>query len=157
VEKSLLANILAGEAEIASAIVAGVFFSVAVSVIPALLPLSPDRYIESHIALGKGYHPVMPIIVNVSTVVEIVLAIVAPTPTSRALFIAGIVLFVGVQAVSHLLNVPINRRVRAMDAGSVAVGWEDPRPLWRRWHTLRFTIAMILLLVNTAALLSLHR
>ena len=147
----MLPNILAVETVIASALVAGVFFSVTVSVIPALAAMPAGRYIETQWALGKGYHPLMPIIVNFSTAIEIVLAVLAKTTAGRTLYIAGTLLFLAVTGVSQLLNVPINRRVRKMDPNNLPADWDDPRPLWRRWHYLRFAIAMSLLLVNIAA------
>jgi uncharacterized membrane protein len=152
----VLPDILTAETVIASALVAGVFFSVAVSVIPALVAMPAGRYIETQWALGKGYHPIMPIIVNLSTAIEIVLAVIADTAAQRALFISGTVLFLGVTGVSHLLNVPINRRVRNMDPGNLPADWDDPRPMWRRWHYLRFAIAMCLLLVNIAGAMAIQ-
>jgi uncharacterized membrane protein len=135
-----------------SGVVAGVFFAVAVSVIPTLAPLPPGQYIVLHRALGKGYHPVMPIITNSGFVLDVVAAVLADGIAQRTLFVAGAVLFQAVQAVSHLCNVPINRRVKAVDADAVPADWADPRPLWRNWHLVRTVFAGLLLLVNASAL-----
>lgn len=129
----------------------GVFFAVAVSVSPALLAMAPDRYVEAHQALGKGYHPTMPIMTNTTMLAGIALAVLTPVP-ARPLFIAGVVLIVGVQAVSHLGNVPINRSLRTYPDGV----WNDPRPRWRFWHQIRTTLAAAALIANSLAVILQH-
>jgi uncharacterized membrane protein len=133
-----------------SGITLGVFFAVAISVAPALATLPPPQYVRTHQLLGRGYHPAMPIITNVTTLAGIVLAIVADRPLTKVLFAAGVLLVIGVQAVSHLGNVPINRSMRGFD-GTVPADWVDPRPQWRAWHLLRTALAAALLLVNAIA------
>lgn len=123
-------------------IIAGVFFAVRVSVLPALCALAPGPYIEMHRSLGKGYHPAMPLIVNTTMFAQLGLAVLAPTVLARGLAVAGLVLSLGVQAVSHLANVPINRRLLAVDPDAVPADWDDPRPLWRNWHDLRTALAV---------------
>src|SRR5262245_49049112 len=98
----MLAELLAFLVTIESGVVAGVFFAVTVSVIPALAVMPAGRYIEAHRALGHGYHPVMPIIVNSGTLVSVILIFLAPSAQLRWLFIAQLVLLLGVQGVSHL-------------------------------------------------------
>ncbi|MEV4702083.1 DUF1772 domain-containing protein [Actinoplanes sp. NPDC049316] len=136
-----------------SGITLGVFFAVAVSVAPALATLPPPQYVQTHRLLGRGYHPAMPIITNVTTVTGILLAIVADEPAAKVLFAAGVLLVIGVQAVSHLGNVPINRSLRGFD-GATPPGWVDPRPQWRAWHLLRTALATALLLVNAIAVIA---
>ncbi|RVX44153.1 putative membrane protein [Nonomuraea polychroma] len=133
---------------VTSGVVAGVLFAVAVSVLPALFALPAGRYIETHRLLGKGYHPTMPIVVNVAMVADLWLGLVAEDSASRALFVVAGVLLLASQFVSHLGNVPINRRVKAVDPEAVPEGWQDPRPLWRGWHLLRTTLALVALAAN---------
>lgn len=140
---------------IGSGITLGVFFAVAVSVVPALGQLQPAPYIELHQMLGRGYHPAMPIVTNVSTLAGLALAIVVDDLPARLLFIGGVVLLVGVQAVSHLGNVPINRSLRDFDLDAAPSAWQDPRPRWRSFHLLRTSLAAALLLVNSIAVVSL--
>lgn len=132
-------------AVVGSGMIAGVFFAVAVSVLPTLFTIPADRYVEMHQKLGKGYHPAMPLIANITMIADIVLAVLAPTTVTRALFIAVVVLIVGVQCVSHLANVPINRQVHAVDSGAIPEDWPDPRPLWQNWHRLRTAFALLAL------------
>jgi uncharacterized membrane protein len=93
----------------------------------------------------------MPIIVMGTTVVDFILAVVADDPAQRILYALAGLLLAGVSTVSHLCNVPINRVVKGTDARAIPPDWQDPRPLWRRWHTLRTSLAFAALLVNAVA------
>lgn len=139
-------------AVLGSGVVAGVLFAVALSVLPALSAMPPERYIYTHQMLGRHWDPTMPIIVLGSLVVDLVLTALAPTNPARLLFVAAAVLLLGVSVVSHFCNVPINRRVKDLDPDRVPAGWCDPRPLWRRWHLLRTILALLALAVNAVAL-----
>jgi len=134
---------------IGSGVTAGVLFAVALSVVPALAAMPMDRYIQTHRLLGRNWDPTMPIIVLTSTAVDVALAVLT---NDTALFAVGAVLLLAVSAVSHLCNVPINRRVKALDTGDVPAEWADPRPLWRRFHLLRTALALLALLVNAVAI-----
>lgn len=138
-----------------SGVTAGVLFAVALSVLPALFAMPPDRYVYSHKLLGRNWDPTMPIIVLTTSIVDIVLAILVPAGPAKALAVIAAVLMVGVSAVSHLCNVPINRQVKTLDPDDIPDSWQDPRPLWRRWHVLRTTLAIAALAVNST-LISLH-
>ncbi|MFD9908738.1 anthrone oxygenase family protein [Streptomyces sp. NPDC059063] len=134
-----------------SGIVSGVFFAVAVSVIPMAMELPVDRYVEVHKLLGRNYDPMMPIIVITSIVADLVLAGLVDGLWIRALFALSGVLLVGVSVVSRACNVPINRQVALVDAGTIPAGWQDPRPLWRGWHHLRTAMALLGLTLNAIA------
>lgn len=135
-----------------SGTVAGVLFAVAVSTVPALAVMPPDRFVYTHTLLGRNWDPTMPIVVLTSTVLDVVLAVLAPGATSRALIIFAAVCLFGVSIVSHLRNVPINKAVHRTDPDAIPAGWQDPRPLWRRWHLLRTTLAMLALAANALAI-----
>lgn len=135
---------------VGSGITAGVFVAIALSVLPALRALPADRYIDMHRRLGKGYHPTMPLMVNGGMVACLGLVFLTPAP-ARYLFAAGFVLMLGTQGVSHLANVPINRRIQAIDPAAIPGDWDDPRPLWQNWHLLRTALALAALTVNAAA------
>ena len=137
-------TVLALLAMLGSGTISGTFFAVAVSVVPALAAMPPERYVQTHRMLGRGYHPWMPIIANVTMLSGIGLAFTAGTGTARALAGLGAALTLGVQAVSHLGNVPINRAAAAGSAG--AADWPDPRPRWRALHLLRTGLATAALL-----------
>ncbi|MEV0637539.1 DUF1772 domain-containing protein [Streptomyces sp. NPDC050619] len=145
-------ELLGTAAVIGSGIVAGVFFAVAVSVLPAVQTLPADRYVELHRKLGEGYHPVMPLVVTVGVLADLVLLFLADEAGARALFAVALLAMVGVQVVSQFGNVPINKRVHALDPAAIPPGWQDPRPPWRNWHRLRTACALAALAANALAL-----
>ena len=93
----------------------------------------------------------MPAIVLSGAVVNVLLAALG----KGTLFGAAAALMVGVSAVSHLCNVPINRDVRMTDPGSLPADWRDPRPSWRRWHLLRTILAFAALVADGLAIVHL--
>ena len=135
-----------------SGVTAGVLFAVALSVLPALQAMPAERYVYAHQLIGKHWDPVMPIIVLSSAVANGVLALVAAPPMSYVDALAG-VLLLGVSVVSHFCNVPLNRTVKGLDPERIPPDWRDPRPVWRRWHLLRTTLALAALAANAAAAL----
>jgi uncharacterized membrane protein len=135
-----------------SGTVAGVFFAVAISVIPALAGMPAGRYIEVHRRLGQGYHPAMPIICTAALAADVALVFLVDGVAERLLYAVAAVLVLGVQGVSHLCNVPINRQVHAIEPDAVPADWADPRELWRNWHLLRTVLAFMLTLANAIAI-----
>ena len=134
-----------------SGTVAGVLFAVALSTVPALAAMPPQHYVSTHTLLGRNWDPVMPLMVMSTTLLDIWLAVLAPGAGTRPLFVAGAVCLLGVTVVSHFANVPINRRVHQTDPADIPPDWQDPRALWRRWHLLRTSLAMLALAVNSIA------
>ena len=145
----VIVGMFAVAAVLGSGVVAGVLFAVALSVLPALLMMPPDRYVYTHQMLGRNWDPTMPIIVISSLLCDIVLATLVPSDPARVLFIIAAVLLLGVSVVSHFCNVPINRRITGLDPRRIPPQWQDPRPRWRGWHLLRTAFAMGAFLVNT--------
>jgi uncharacterized membrane protein len=145
----VITTVLSVVALLGSGLTAGVLFAVALSVLPALFAMPMDRYIETHRLLGRNWDPTMPVIVLTSTAVDVALAVLTD---KTVLFAIGAVLLLAVSGVSHLCNVPINRRVKALDTAEIPAEWPDPRPLWRRFHTLRTVLAILALLVNAVAI-----
>lgn len=130
---------------------AGVLFAVAISTVPALAAMPPDRYLTVYPLLGKNWDPTMPLIVLTSVALDITLAILATGSVCRSLLGCAAACLAGVSVVSHLCNVPINKRVRGTDPQAIPAGWQDPRPLWQRWHLLRTALAMTALALNAVA------
>ncbi|WP_406379398.1 DUF1772 domain-containing protein [Streptomyces sp. NBC_01618] len=144
-------ELLGVAALLGSGITAGVLFAVALSVLPALFAMPTGTYVYAHQLLGRNWDPTMPVIVLGTTLLDGVLAAMTGGST-RVLLALAAVLMLGVSAVSHLANVPINRRVKEIEDPTVLpAGWQDPRPLWRRWHLLRTALALIVLALNAVA------
>ncbi|CAI4166178.1 DUF1772 domain-containing protein [Streptomyces albidoflavus] len=146
----MLEEVLSGVVLAGTGTVTGVFVAVAVSVGPAMSAMGRAEYLRAHALLGKGYHPLMPILVNIVTLSGFALAFLAGAP-GNVLFPLASVLLIGVQAVSHLGNVPINRSLSGLAA---AGSWVDPRPQWRAWHRLRTVLAALALAAVTVAVLT---
>lgn len=146
-----MVQVLSVAALFGSGLTAGVLFAVALSVMPALRVMPADRYVYAHKLLGRNWDPTMPVIVLGSTLTDLALAFLAPTASARALYATAAVLLFGVSIVSHLCNVPINRRVKGLDPEAIPPDWEDPRLLWQNWNLLRMGLAMLALLVNGVA------
>lgn len=143
-------DVLAVAALTGTGLVSGVFFAVAVSVVPALRALPSGRYVEMHRLLGEGYHPAMPLIVNATMLADIALAILDDRPGRTVLFGAAAALVLVVQGVSHLCNVPLNRQVQGVDGAALPDDWADPRPRWRAWHLTRTAVAFAAMILTCA-------
>ncbi|MGI5171060.1 anthrone oxygenase family protein [Spirillospora sp. CA-253888] len=125
---------------VGTGVVAGVFFAVAISVMPALIAMPPDRYVFTHKLLGRHYDRVMPLIVLGSGTADAVLAARADG-AGRWAFAAAAACMVGVALVSQTRNVPINNRVKRLAPEEVGPDWDDPRTSWRDWHLVRTAFA----------------
>ncbi|MFE2225279.1 anthrone oxygenase family protein [Streptomyces kronopolitis] len=143
--------VLAAAVCVTSGLVAGVLFAVALSVLPALCAMPPDRYLQAHRLLGRNWDPTMPVLVLGSFAADLALAAWAGG-RGRPVFAAAAVLLLLVSVISHFGNVPINRRVKGTDPAAVPADWHDPRPLWRRWHLLRTVLAAVAAALNAAGL-----
>jgi uncharacterized membrane protein len=148
----MVRDILAVAVLVGSGTVAGVLFAVALSTLPALIAMPPGRYIYAHKLLGRNWDPTMPAIVLSSTVLDLVLVFLAPRGSAAALFGVAAFLLAAVSVVSHFANVPINKVMRTLDPDDMPERFDDPRPLWRRWHHLRTALALLALTVNAVAI-----
>jgi len=99
--------------------------------------------------LGRNWDPTMPVLVLSTLVLDVALAALGSVPV---LFAGAAVLLAGVSIVSHFANVPINKVMRTLDPDHMPAEFDDPRPLWRRWHHLRTALALLALTVNAAAI-----
>ncbi|MFC5827936.1 anthrone oxygenase family protein [Nonomuraea insulae] len=145
-------EILSVFALLGSGTTAGVMFAVAISMVPALGAMTVPRYVEAHRLLGRNWDPTMPIIVITTALADVALVPLSGDPAGAALHAVAAVLVLGVAGVSHLLNVPLNRAVKALGPGdSIPPGWVDPRPSWRGYHLVRTTLAGAAFMLNAAA------
>ncbi|WP_006602391.1 anthrone oxygenase family protein [Streptomyces auratus] len=144
--------VLAAGVCVTSGLVAGVLFAVALSVLPALDAMPPDRYVHAHQLLGRHWDPTMPVVVLGSFAADTALAATPAGGRGWPVFAAAAVLLLLVSVVSHFGNVPINRRVKGIDPEAIPPDWRDPRPLWRRWHLARTVLAVVAAALNAAGL-----
>lgn len=144
----MTARVLSITVIVGNGTVAGVLFAVAVSVMPALLAMPSDRYVQMQRLLGRNWDPTMPVIVLSSILADVALAILAPTDLTRIPSITAAILLVGVALVSHLCNVPINRRLGALNPEAIPSDWDDPRLAWRNWNIVRTVLALTALALN---------
>ncbi|GAA2381220.1 anthrone oxygenase family protein [Nonomuraea africana] len=147
----MIGHILTAAVLISSGLAAGVLFTHAVGVWPAMQAMAPDRYVAAHKLLGRAYDPMMPIIVSTSLILDVILAALSRNDIGRILFIASAVCLAGVGVVSQTRNVPINRRVKSLDPEAIPADWEDPRGSWGKWNLVRTTFAVLALVGNAAA------
>ncbi|MFI7441611.1 DUF1772 domain-containing protein [Nonomuraea indica] len=147
----MIAHILTAVVLVSSGIAAGVLFTHAVGVWPALQAMTPDRYVAAHKLLGRAYDPMMPIIVSTSLVLDVILFALSENATARFLHATSAIFLAGVGVVSQTRNVPINRRVKSLDPDAIPADWEDPRGIWGKWNLLRTTFAVLALVGNAAA------
>ncbi|MFL6140706.1 MAG: anthrone oxygenase family protein [Labedaea sp.] len=138
-------------AMLVSGLLAGVFFDVAIAMMPAFFAMRPGSYIEANNMIGEHYHPIMPIVVNIATISDLLLGILSDSAAHKALFFVAFASLVGVQLVSQFGNVPINKRMLAIDPENVPDDWGDPRRLWSNWHFLRTAFAGIAFVINGTA------
>ncbi|WP_067499150.1 anthrone oxygenase family protein [Actinoplanes sp. TFC3] len=148
-----VATLLAG-ALIGSGLLAGTLFGVAVGVVPAFAAVPAPDYVRIHRVVGAGFDRVMPFIVLLTSTADVAAGLALGGP-ARVLLLLAALLQAGVAVTSQLGNVPINRRVRSLPAGTLPPGWADPRPAWRRWHLLRTALACTALVAHALAALSL--
>ncbi|MBE1530513.1 anthrone oxygenase family protein [Actinomadura algeriensis] len=147
----MISEVLGGAVLVSSGLAAGVLFTHAVGVWPALQAMAPGQYVAAHKLVGRAYDPMMPIIVGSSVLADIVLAIVAGEGAARPLFAVSALFLVGVSVVSQTKNVPINRSVKALDENAVPADWADPRRRWGRWNLVRTGFALLAFVGNIAA------
>jgi uncharacterized membrane protein len=133
---------------------AGVLFSVALSVVPAFLAMPADRYVEAHKLIGRRFDHIMPPTVLACVALDVIFAVRVAGAPARPLFLLAALLSVGVAVVSQFGNVPINRQVKALPAGQVPAGWDDPRRRWRAYHLIRTVFAVGGLVASAFALLA---
>jgi uncharacterized membrane protein len=132
-------------------VAAGVLFTHAVGVWPAMMALSPPRYVEAHKLIGRSYDPMMPIMVAVTILLSVAAGIQADDGVAAVLHWTGAALLVAVAAVSQFGNVPINRKVKVLTPDTIPANWSDPRPRWRDWNLVRTVCALVAFAGNTIA------
>ncbi|WP_067491185.1 DUF1772 domain-containing protein [Actinomadura hibisca] len=146
-------EILGGAVLVSSGLAAGVLFTHAVGVWPALQAMAPGQYVAAHKLVGRAYDPMMPILVLSSTLADTVLAVTA-SGVAQPLYGVSALLLAGVALVSQTQNVPINKRVKALDENAMPADWADPRRRWGRWNLARTALALAAFVGNVTAVMA---
>lgn len=135
---------------LACGLIAGVFFDVALAMLPAFMVMTPGRFVYTNNTIGKGYHPTMPIVCVTTVATGLALAFLVTGP-HRFLFLGGAVLVAGTMVVSEFGNMRINRILLKVDPDALPADWHDPRPEWRAFHLLRTALAVAAVVVDATA------
>jgi uncharacterized membrane protein len=146
----MVVEVLSVAAILLSGLIAGVFFDVAIALVPAFFRMPRGRFVYVNNLLVKGYHPTMPILCSSAVLVNLSLVLLAPAPY-RYLFLGATLLIVGTMFVSEFGNMRINRRLLTTDPDRIPVGWPDPRRRWRDFHLVRTLLAVVAVGLNGAA------
>lgn len=143
----VLAVVLAG-----NGIAAGVMLSTVIGIVPLILVLPYDRYVQTIQFMWPRYDPFMPIAHGLTLLLDFVLVGMVDAPAARWSFAAGGVLLVIVMAISLVKNVPVNRYVMSLDPHAQPSDWQqrDPRRAWASWNLLRTSLALVALALNGA-------
>jgi hypothetical protein len=137
---------------LANGVATGIMLSTVVGIVPFMLTMPYEHYVQTVTFLWPRYDPMMPALNVLTVLLDAALAATAHGTTARLAAAAGILLVV-VITISLAKNVPINKYVSALDAGSCPVDWaeRDPRIRWRNWNLLRTLLAAAALVVNVSA------
>lgn len=135
---------------ITSGLIAGVFFDVALAMLPAFMVMTPGVFIYTNNTIGKGYHPTMPIVCTTTVLADLSLVFLGPA-SHRYLFVAATLLVAGTMVVSEFGNMRINRILLKVDPEHVPATWRDPRSRWRAYHLLRTALALAAVALNGTA------
>ena len=146
----MLTHLLSVAVILLTGLVAGVFFDVALAMLPAFIAMPAGRFVEANNMIGKGYHPTMPIVCSAAVLINLWLIFLASTPT-RYLFLVATILVLGTQFVSEFGNMRINRRLLKLDPEALPADWQDPRARWKAFHLLRTAFAVLAVILDGLA------
>lgn len=148
-----MTDLLLPLALLANGLAAGVLVGTVLGVVPFYMTLAADSYVRAHAFAVGRYDPFQPACLLVTFAADVAAAITAPTATVRVLCALAGLAAVSVVAISLTRNVPMNRWIRAQDPETLPAGWdmEAFRRRWARWNSTRTAVAVLALVLNTAA------
>jgi len=121
---------------------AGTLFTVHSAIVPTLLSLPGERWVEVHTGLDKRFDPLMPRINKVSLGICAALVVLADGVPAKTAFALGGAGTVGVAVVSELFNVRMNKHVVAWDPQALPSGWTALRARWASANRVRTLFAL---------------
>ena len=135
-----------------SAVAGGIMLSTVLGIVPLMLALPYERYVELVQFLWPRYDPFMPIANLAALLADIALAVAVRHSPARGAFGLAAVLIGTVITISIARNVPINRYVSSLDPRQRPADWTeaDPRARWRHWNLIRTGLMLCALVANIA-------
>jgi uncharacterized membrane protein len=140
-----LVHVTAALAAVLNGVAAGIMLSTVIGIVPMMLTMPYQRYVQTVRFLWPRYDPLMPILNGTALVLVVVSAALAGRVPSRPAFVVAAVLLATVVTISITKNVPVNRFVSGLDPGEQPGDWPrlDPRARWRTWNLVRTTLALL--------------
>lgn len=133
---------------------AGVLVGTLLGGVPLLYSLPDREYVTAHAFFAGRYDPFMPACLLATLVGDVVLAGFGDPTAAKFLWVLAALAALGTVVISVAKNVPINRWVRTLDPDELPGDFSarDPRYRWGHWNRVRSGLAVLALLLNTAAL-----
>ncbi|SBW23170.1 hypothetical protein FDG2_3672 [Candidatus Protofrankia californiensis] len=147
----MLAGTIAVAVVLGAGLLAGSLLAVEKAVVPYFASLPAGRYVPTLTFLDGRFDPFMPWLARVKAVLAVAAIVTAPSTASRVLFGAGLACTVGVGAVSEIVNVALNRRIRTWDPDHPPPDWDAVRQRWAQGNRLRLALAVAGLVLDSTA------
>jgi uncharacterized membrane protein len=135
-------DVLASSMVVLTGTLAGTLFTVESAIVPTLLSLPGDRWVQVHTGLDRRFDPLMPSINKVSLGICAALVVLAEGRAAKTAFALGGAGTVGVALVSELFNVRMNKHVVTWDPEALPSGWTALRARWAAANRVRTAFAL---------------
>jgi hypothetical protein len=127
----------------AAGLLFGAMIEVAVADIPLFLELPRDSFIVVHDGIDRRKHPIMPVLSVIAVATSLGELWVFHDSWQVIFSVVGIIGIAAVAAISELINVPLNKKIKKCTTTSIYGDVFALRTQWIRGHYLR-TIAAAL-------------
>jgi uncharacterized membrane protein len=138
----VVVDLLASSMVVLTGTLAGTLFTVESAIVPTLLSLPGDRWVQVHTGLDSRFDPLMPSINKVSLGICASLLVLADGRAAKTAFAIGGAGTVGVALVSELFNVRMNKHVVTWDPDALPREWTALRSRWASANRVRTLFAL---------------
>jgi hypothetical protein len=138
----VVVDLLSSSMVVLTGVLAGTLFTVESAIVPTLLSLPGDRWIQVHTGLDSRFDPLMPSINKVSLGICAALVVLADGTAAKTAFALGGAGTVAVALVSELFNVRMNKRIVGFDPDALPAGWTGLRAKWAAANRARTLFAL---------------
>ncbi|MFF7755594.1 anthrone oxygenase family protein [Streptomyces sp. NPDC007971] len=148
-----MSTVLAPLALLTNGIAAGIMTATVIGIVPLMLTLPYERYVQTVHFLWPRFDPVMPLTNGLTVLLDLLLALTAGDGLAQAGFATAAGLLLCVMGISITKNVPVNRYVKSLSPAVQPPDWAatDPRRRWQAWNTTRTSIALLAFVTNIVA------